>query len=468
MPSYPGGVGLMHGIPHDGKPVTLAWAFSFRSASPPMNYDCRLTVVQGKPVAEARQEIAEAALREKCKYLFFNDTDVTHPPHAIRQLIWHLEHYPKYAVAGGIYCHKSPPQMPMVFRGNGIGPYMDWKIGEVFDVSGIGMGCTLIRCDIFEKLPKPWFKTVDDVTDFMEGKNRTMMWTEDLWFCNLVTTHTDYKIMADGGLLCAHWDTMTNTPYELPKNSKPWRESMPPTLGKKVIDLGSGREEESYRTNEGTVLRVDIRDEVKPDFRCDIRKTPFATGEFDLVYSSHTLEHFSREEVHEVVAEMIRLLKPDGELRLVVPNLAWAAQHIMNKEIDSMVMNVLYGEQTFEENYHKCGFTQEMLEQLLKQAGFKKFVFQAENFHLMCRAWKDENAEVTLINPQFMFHSAPITLQEAEQAAEPGKDASVRINLPPSDNNKGEANAKKVDDLTIDAELESVSAAVGASQSDSH
>ena len=78
----------------------------------------------------------QKVLKEKAKYLFFIGTDVTVPPYAIRQLIFHLEHHPKYAIAGGIYCHKSPPQEPLVYRGNGQGPYWDWKVGEVFDVDG--------------------------------------------------------------------------------------------------------------------------------------------------------------------------------------------------------------------------------------------------------------------------------------------------------------------------------------------
>lgn len=429
----------MIGIPHDGKPVTLAWAFSNAQMHPPMNYETRMTIVQGKPVAEAREAIAEAAVAAKCKYLFFNDTDVTIPSYAIRQLIWHLEHYPKYAVAGGIYCHKSPPQMPMVFRGNGIGPYMDWKVGEVFDISGIGMGCTLIRVDVFNKLSKPWFKTVDSVDDFLDGVNKMSMWTEDLWFCHKVTTETDYKLMADGGILCAHWDTQSNTAYELPKGSKPWRDAFPPTQGKKIVDLGSSSESDSYLTNEGTVIRVDIREEAKPDFRCDIRKTPFANGEFDVVFSSHTLEHFSRSEAIDVIEEMIRIMKPGGELRLNLPNIEWAAQHILNGEVDGNVMNVLYGSQQYAEDFHKNGFTPTMLEQLLKLKGFKKFVWDKNGFNMMVRAFMDENAEVPLLNPTMAINTDP-TLKVATPDGQEAKAGQVQIHqVKLDDDNQGKS-----------------------------
>ena len=39
----------------------------------------------------------------------------------------------------------------------------------------------------------------------------------------------------------------------------------------------------------------------------------------DLIYASHVLEYFDREEVSEVLEEWYRVLKPGGILRLAVP-----------------------------------------------------------------------------------------------------------------------------------------------------
>ena len=64
--------------------------------------------------------------------------------------------------------------------------YWDWKIGEFFECSGLGMDCTLIRCSVFEKLTKPYFLTVDkDLT--VDGKNNIEAWTEDLYFLIPIT-----------------------------------------------------------------------------------------------------------------------------------------------------------------------------------------------------------------------------------------------------------------------------------------
>lgn len=371
-----------------------------------MNYNIEYALVKGMPVADARNHFAKIAVTKNIKYLFFIDEDVTPPPHAVRQLIFHLEHYPNAAVAGGIYCHKSPPSYPMVFRGNGAGSYWDWKLGEVFDCSGLGCGCMMIRVDVFKTLPEPWFKTVDSTDAFLDGINQGEMWTEDLYFCDKVTKakgegvpEKGWMILADGGLLPNHWDAKTGVAYNLPPTAKPLQRSTVPKGTKKIIDLGCGPMPESYVTDEGSVLRVDIREEVKPDYRCDLRMLPFGTGEFDIVFSSHTLEHFPRKDVPIVLDEAIRIMKPEGELRLVLPNIKWAAQHIMNDEIDGDVLNVLYGAQSYDENFHKMGFTPQIIEQLLAERGFKKFVWDHFNYHMSCRAWKVEPAEIGPVNP---------------------------------------------------------------------
>jgi predicted SAM-dependent methyltransferase len=388
MTMYPNRLGLIVAVPLSGNPIVPEWAFAFHSLHPPMDYNVEFSLIRGRPVDEARNYFAKLAQEKKAKYLFFIDEDVTPPAHAIRQLIYHLEHWPKAAVAAGIYCHKSPPSMPMVFRGNGAGPYWDWKIGEVFQCSGIGMGCAMIRVDALKDIEPPYFKTIDNAEAFKDGINQGEAWTEDLFFCDKITK-AGWDILADGGILPDHWDAKTHTSYNLPPTAKPLRHAEVKKGDRKVVDLGCGRKGESYYTEEGEVLRVDMREEVEPDYRCDLRQLPFGNKEFDVVFSGHTLEHFARLEVGKVLDEWIRILRDDGELRLNLPNLEWAAQHIMNKEIDDMVMNVLYGAQSYEENFHKCGFTPQIIEQLLAERGFKKFVWSFNNYHMFVRAWRN-------------------------------------------------------------------------------
>lgn len=62
---------------------------------------------------------------------------------------------------------------------------------------------------------------------------------------------------------------------------------------------------------------------VDPDAVCwDLRRgIPFPDGVFDVVYHSHVLEHFEREDAAPFLRECRRVLKPGGILRVVVPDL---------------------------------------------------------------------------------------------------------------------------------------------------
>lgn len=400
---YPMFTNLMIAIPFTGRNLVPAFTFAFQNLHPPMNTNAiyatnfdDMQIPRAAPVAELRQWFAEQAVANKCKYLFFIDEDVTPPPHALRQLIFQMDHHPEAWAIGGVVCHKSKPTAPMIFRGHGNGPYWDWKAGEFFEVSGIGMGCTIIRVETFEKMEKPWFKTVDNMEAFFDGIPKAECWTEDLYYTDKAIK-AGGKIFADTSIICKHWDLSTGRPTSLEPGSMPLRRAVTKKAGqKKIVDLGCG--ESPYKTDEGDVLTVDIRDDAKPDYRADLRKLPFASNEFDVVYSSHVLEHFPRADVGNVLDEWIRILKPDGEMRLVLPNLAWAAERIKEGVVDNDVLNVLYGAQSYGENFHQVGFTPETLNTMLKERGFKRVDFALDGYNIYARAWRNPPKQVKALS----------------------------------------------------------------------
>jgi SAM-dependent methyltransferase len=62
---------------------------------------------------------------------------------------------------------------------------------------------------------------------------------------------------------------------------------------------------------------------INPDIIAwDLRKgIPFEDDTFDVVYSSHFIEHIERDSVANFIAECFRVLKHGGIIRIVVPNL---------------------------------------------------------------------------------------------------------------------------------------------------
>src|SRR5262249_7306496 len=60
----------------------------------------------------------------------------------------------------------------------------------------------------------------------------------------------------------------------------------------------------------------------KVDLWLDVRNgLPFASNSVDSIYSTHMFEHFFPDELQGLLRECVRVLKPGGGIRLVVPNL---------------------------------------------------------------------------------------------------------------------------------------------------
>lgn len=280
---YPNFRTLAMCVPWTDRPLPPELPLAFKACAPPMNSNTIYFETHRKNIDEARNWFAEAAIQHNAKYLFMWDEDVLVPPHALRELCYVMDNWPKVGVIGGIYCLKTERPEPLVFKSAGSGPFWDWKVGEVFECGAIGMGCTLIRTELFKDIEKPWFRTVDDLSSYLDNIPAGEQWTEDLYFAKKVVESKKWKIMAHGGLVMPHIDVRTGRRYELPPDSKPARHLMLPVGKKKILDIGPG-EAGRMRTQEGTVVTVDIRDGLGVDYRCDFRKMPFANEEFDIVH----------------------------------------------------------------------------------------------------------------------------------------------------------------------------------------
>ena len=69
-------------------------------------------------------------------------------------------------------------------------------------------------------------------------------------------------------------------------------------------------------------VNIDINYKNPKIINYDVRKgIPFSDGTFDAVYSSHLIEHLSRDEALTLLKECYRVLKPSGVIRVAVPDL---------------------------------------------------------------------------------------------------------------------------------------------------
>jgi hypothetical protein len=301
---------LMIAIPTLGRPVPLQWALNFKSMSPPINFNCDFNIVMGKEIGYARNALAKAAQDRGCKYLFFLGDDVVAPPHTLRQLIYRMENMPGVDVVGGVYCAKADPPAPLVFVGNGVGSYWDWKIGEFFPVTGLGMDCTLIRVSLFEKLAEPWFKTVDD-DKFIDGVAAAEAWTEDLWFLKKAAD-AGAGIFCDASVICEHHDVYTGKKWELPSDSLPMRQKGV-LKDKKCLILGQliPLADETY-----DITRCTQSQEPGADYRISFDNLPFEEGQFDFTIISDCILDFER-----YLPEWRRVTKVGSKIAINLHNL---------------------------------------------------------------------------------------------------------------------------------------------------
>jgi hypothetical protein len=290
---------LMIGIPTLGRPVPLNWALSFKSLNPPINYNTVFHIINGAAVADARNEMAKQAIEKGCKYLFFLGDDVVVPNHTLRQLIYRMDCDDSIDVVGGVYCAKADPPFPLVFRGFGNGSYWDWKIGEFFEVTGLGMDCTLIRVDSLKKLTAPYFKTVES-DQFLDAINNAESWTEDLYFFNKLK-EIKGKVFCDGTVICEHWDVYGGIFYSLPFDSPPMRQ-MIIKKDKRCLVIGVGSDgDPAYET-------VTFGPETA-NYRGQLGQLPFDAKTFDRLVIMDTPLCFE-----QYLDEWERILKLNGEM----------------------------------------------------------------------------------------------------------------------------------------------------------
>ncbi len=372
--------------------ISVAWHRHRMGMGIPTNISTVELVADGMEVGDARNEAVRAVflLARTPEFLFFLDYDVLVSNDALVKLLSRARRFPDIDIYAGIYCSKSPglPE-PLMYKHDGDGPFWDWAVGDlVFDLESVHMGCTLIRTSLFKKLgyddlDKPLFKSFNEQIANTDGTMSTNRGTEDIYFCQRAREEADAEIMVDTSILCGHQDIGSGVTYGMFRESWPiqrakwFRRLKGETIENEddrlvAIDLGAGgqkREWDGYVTES-----TDIRPGIDTDYVQDTTALNFPTGSYDMVASSHHLEHLGRFDQEKVWEEMFRILKPGGKMEHIVPNIQWAAEHVVDGKMDEHIMNVFYGAQEYhgykrEYNTHFFGYTPEVARELAEGCG---------------------------------------------------------------------------------------------------
>jgi hypothetical protein len=151
--------------------------------------------IEVTPHAFARNLLVDAFLQTEADYLLMVDSDTVPCEGAVKML---LDVADDTTVATGV--------TPIV-KGNSICPNVYKKTEDVekclkikdkkpFEVAGCGASCIMIPRKLLEKMPKPYFKSIE----FDDAK----ICSEDLYFCEQVYKNGG-KIICDPKVTCVHF-----------------------------------------------------------------------------------------------------------------------------------------------------------------------------------------------------------------------------------------------------------------------
>lgn len=182
-----------------------------------------------------------------------------------------------------------------------------------------------------------------------------------------------------------------------------------------------------FHSGQWDEIRTDINPDVRPDLVADSRDLSLLDdGAVDAVYSSHNIEHVWSFEVPVVLREFRRVLRDDGLLVIMCPDIQQVAQAVAEGRLEEPLyespagpitaIDMLYG---FQQDIragnaymaHKMAFTADTLARHLLDAGFTCAVILRSRVYglhgVACgtaapRAQMQQVAEATCTQPEYV------------------------------------------------------------------
>jgi len=145
---------------------------------------------------------------KKFKYILTIEEDNMPPSDGLLNLYKSMD---KYDVVSGLYWGKGENGFPMIFGDvNKPGDYNPQKpeLNTLMEANALGMGFNLFKLNMFNEVPKPWFKTEQGKDEF--GNDRLA--TQDIFFYRKAQTK-GFKFACDTSILVGHYDSRTDIVY---------------------------------------------------------------------------------------------------------------------------------------------------------------------------------------------------------------------------------------------------------------
>lgn len=159
----------------------------------------------GLAYTSAIEQILASSELRNWKFILTLETDNMPPPDGLLKL---YENMDKFDAIGGLYWTKGEEGQPMIYGDPVVMPKNFIPqipiINHIQPANGLGMGFTLFKLDIFkdDRLPKPWFQTLQQYTP---GQG-TRCFTQDLYFFENAGK-LGYRFACDTRVKVGHYDS---------------------------------------------------------------------------------------------------------------------------------------------------------------------------------------------------------------------------------------------------------------------
>jgi predicted SAM-dependent methyltransferase len=105
------------------------------------------------------------------------------------------------------------------------------------------------------------------------------------------------------------------------------------------------------------------------DIHADMGDLPLDDNTVDEIWSCHALEHVSKFQVVPILQEWKRIIKPGGLITIEVPSLDWICKNWLWRRTNDWHMDTIFGMQNKPGEEHRTGFTPEIMQSYLNEAG---------------------------------------------------------------------------------------------------
>lgn len=163
--------------------------------------DCMVSFQVGSLVYDARNKLANEAIRNECDYVFWVDSDMTFRPDTLIRMLKEVQEK-KIDFLAGLYFRRKPPYSTVMYDkleplpdGSGCTYTLLESIPEgTFEVGGVGLAGVLMSTDVLMSVAAKYGGRMFDPVHGMG---------EDLAFC-WKARQCGYKIFVDSGIEFGH------------------------------------------------------------------------------------------------------------------------------------------------------------------------------------------------------------------------------------------------------------------------